>query len=72
MIGYVVEKRVAIRTRDPMFKITLFLMAKSRTIADQKLKIACVRLIDIGIIDLINDSVAQRKPESGAGGIRCS
>src|SRR5512137_2175622 len=62
-----IEKAVALRTFNPMFQVTLLLVAKRLAVTDEKLKIAGVWLIDMGVVDFIDDSVADREPEPAAG-----
>ena len=52
-----------------MEQIALFLVAKCLAVADQKFKIACIRLIDPRKINFINDAMAEGEPEAAASGI---
>ena len=54
-----------------MKQISLFLVAKCLAVADEKFKIACIRLIDPRKINFINDAMAEGEPEGAASGI-CS
>jgi hypothetical protein len=54
-----------------MIQVALFLVAKGFAVADEKLKVARVRLIDVRIINFINDAMAQREPDTATGMIRC-
>ena len=53
-----------------MLQIAPFLMAEAFPVGNQKLKIARIRTIDIRIIDLVDDAVAQRKPNAAASVVR--
>jgi len=50
-----------------VFEIAAFLMAKGLAVSDEKLEIAGVRTINIRIVDLVDNSVAQREPDAAAG-----
>src|SRR5258708_34868846 len=67
-----VKDTIALRVFDQMIQITLFLVAKRFSIADEKLKIACVRLIDMGIVDLVDDSVTEGEPEAATSMVGCT
>jgi hypothetical protein len=54
-----------------MKQISLFLVAKCLAVADEKFKIARIRLIDPRKINFINDAMAEGEPEAAASGI-CS
>ena len=43
-----IQKAIALRAFNPVIQVTLLLVAKAFTIADEELKIACVRLIHMG------------------------
>ena len=45
-------------------------MTEAFTVADEKLEVARVWLIDMRIINLIDDAVAEREPETATGMIR--
>src|SRR6266850_1888829 len=62
-----VEDAIAFRVFDQVIQVALFLVAKCFAITDEKLKIACVRLIDAWIINLIDDAVTEREPEAATG-----
>src|SRR2546427_488002 len=62
-----VKEAVPLRVFDQVIQVALFLVAKGFAIADQKLKVAGVRLIDPRIVNLIDDSVTQREPEAATG-----
>ena len=65
-IGEAVEKTIAFRVFDPVIQVALFLVAKCFAVADQKLKIARVGLVDVRVIDLVDDAVAEREPDPAA------
>jgi hypothetical protein len=62
VIGQSVIKSPEFGALDFVVEIPFFLMAERLAIGDEKLQIARVWAIDGGIIDLIDDSVAQCKP----------
>ncbi len=47
-----------------MNQVAFFLVAKRFAIADQKLKVARVRLVDMRIIDFVDDAMAEREPDT--------
>jgi len=55
-----------------VIQVALFLVAKRFAITDEKLKVACVRLIDTWIVNLIDDAVTEREPEAATGMIGCA
>ena len=63
---------IALRVFDQMIQITLFLVTKRFSITDEKLKIACVRLIDMWIVDLVDDSVTEGEPETATRMVSCT
>ena len=62
-IGEPVERSVAFRVFDPVIQVSLFLVTKCFPVADQELKIARVWLVNSGVINLVDDAVAQREPD---------
>src|SRR5206468_2672512 len=58
-----VEDAIALRVFDQVIQVSLFLVAKRFAIGDKKLKVARVRLIDLRIVNLIDDTVAEREPK---------
>ena len=66
-IGQAVEKAIALRVFDQVIQVALFLVAKCFAVADEKLKIARVRLVDARIVDLVDDAVTEREPEPATG-----
>ena len=51
-------------------QVALFFVAKRFAVANEKLKVPRVRLIDVWMINFVNDAVAEREPETAAGVIR--
>jgi hypothetical protein len=47
-----------------MIEIAFFLVAKGFAVADEKLKVAGVWLIDVRVINLVEDSMTEREPET--------
>src|SRR5215831_8509336 len=71
-ISDAIEQAITLRIIDRMSQVSFFLMAKRFSIADEKLKITRVRLIDARIVNLIHDAVTQREPNTAAGMIGCA
>src|ERR1700729_2249550 len=65
-IGEAIKRTVAFREFKFMVQIALFLITKGFTVADEKLKIARVRLVHMRIINFVHDAVAQREPKPAA------
>src|SRR6266542_5231868 len=59
-----IERTIARRILDHMIEVAFFFVAETFTVADEKLKVACVWFIDMWIIDLIDDSVTEREPDT--------
>ena len=47
-----------------MIEIALFFVAKRFAVADEKLKVAGVWLIDVRVVNLVDDSVTEREPDT--------
>ena len=62
-----VEDAIPLRIFDQVIQVALFLVAKCFAIADKKLKVACVRLIDVWIVNLIDDTMTKREPDAATG-----
>lgn len=69
-IGQPVKGTVALRVLNSMFQVSLFLMTERFAIANEQLKIACVRLVNVWIIDFVDNAVAEREPEATACVVR--
>src|SRR6266571_766876 len=67
-----IKEAIALRIFDKVIKIALFFMTETFTVADEKLKVARVWLVDMRIINLIDDAVAEREPQTATGMIRCA
>ena len=67
-----VKKAIALRVLDRVSQVAFFLVAKRLAVSYEKLKVACVRLIDVRIINLVQDAVAQGKPNAATGMISCA
>jgi len=59
-----IKEAIAFRVFDEMIEVAFFFVAKTFTVADEKLKVACVWFIDMWIIDFIDDSVTEREPDT--------
>ena len=59
-----VKKAIEFRVIDRVSQVAFFLVAKRFSVAYEKLKVARVRLIDVRIINLVQDAVAQSEPNA--------
>ena len=59
-----IKEAIARRVFDKMIEIAFFFVAKRFAVADEKLKVAGVWLIDVRVVNLVEDSVTQREPET--------
>src|SRR5438094_1022458 len=59
-----IKEAIARRVFDQMIEIAFFLVAKRFAVADEKLKITRVWLIDVRVVNLVEDSMTQREPET--------
>jgi len=66
-ISKAVQHTVAFRVFNQVVQVALLLVAKALAIRDEELKVACVRLIDVRIVDLIDNAMTQCEPETTAG-----
>src|SRR4029450_4220681 len=71
-IRQTVKEAIAVRVFDQVIQVALFLVAKRFAVADEKLKVARVRLIDAWIVNLIDDAVTEREPQTATGMIGCA
>ena len=62
-IGEPVKDAIALRIFDAVIQVTLLFVAERFAVGDQKLKVARVRLINVRIVNLIDDTVAEREPK---------
>jgi hypothetical protein len=67
-----VKEAIALRVIDRVSQVAFFLVAKRFSIADEKLKVARVRLIDVGIVNLVYDAVTKREPNTATGMLGCA
>ena len=65
-VGEAVENTIAFRVFDPVAQVALFLVAKRFPVGDQELKIARVRRVNRGVVNLVDDAMAEREPEPAA------
>src|SRR5207249_2478351 len=63
-IRQAIERTIARRILDHMIEVAFFFVAKTFTVADEKLKVACVWFIDMWVINLVDDSVTEREPDT--------
>src|SRR5258705_288574 len=62
-----VKEAIALGVFDQVIQVALFLVAKCFAIANEKLKVARVRLIDPRIVNLVDDAVTEREPKAATG-----
>src|ERR1043166_1475478 len=62
-IGEAVERAIALRILDAVIQVALLLVAECFAVADEKLKIPRIGMIDVRIIDLVDDPMAEREPQ---------
>src|SRR6185295_3487526 len=62
-IGEAVERAIALRVLDAVIQVALLLVAECFAVADEKLKIARIGMIDVRIINLVDDPMAKREPK---------
>jgi hypothetical protein len=67
-----VKKAIAFRVINRVIQVAFFFMAKCFAVANEKLKVARVRLIDMRIVNLVYDAVAEREPNTATGMIGCA
>ena len=65
-ISKTVEKTIVLRILDFVGKISLLFVAERFAIGNQKLKVPCVRLIYMRVIDLVDDTMAKGEPDATA------
>src|SRR5262245_12310679 len=65
-IGQAVERAIALRVLEVMIQIALLLVAECFAVTDEELKIARIGMIDVWIIDLVDDPMAEREPKPAA------
>src|SRR6266850_855681 len=66
-VGEPIVESALFRIFNPMVQIAPLLVAEGFSIRNEQLKIARIGTIDIGIINLINNAVAQSEPDPAAG-----
>ena len=69
-IRQAIEETVALRIFNRVIEVALFLVAKRFAVADEKLEVARVWLINMRIINFVHDAVTQREPAPATGVIR--
>src|SRR5881397_2557962 len=67
-----VKDAIALGVFNQMIKVTFFLVAKRFSVTDEKLKVARVRLINMWIVNLIDDSVTESEPETATRMVSCT
>jgi hypothetical protein len=66
-IDQAVEKAIAFRVLDPAIQIAFLFVAKSLAVGYEELKVARVGLINVRMVNLVDDAVAQREPKPATG-----
>src|SRR6185503_18939188 len=62
-MGEAVERAIAFRVLDAVIQVALLLVTECFAVADEKLKIPRIGMIDVRIIDLVHDPMAEREPK---------
>src|SRR5215831_13175683 len=62
-IDEAVERAIALRVLDTVIQVALLLVAECFAVADEKLKIARIGMIDVRIINLVDDPMTEREPK---------
>src|ERR1044072_5206088 len=62
-IDEAIERTIALRVLDAMIQVALLFVAECFAIADEKLKIASIGTIDVRIINLVDDPMAECEPK---------
>src|SRR5512136_957136 len=65
-VGEPVEKAVAFRVFDQVLQVAFFLVAKRFSVADEELEIARVGFVNGGVVDFVDDAMAEREPDAAA------
>jgi hypothetical protein len=55
-----------------VIQVAFLFVAKRFAVANEKLKVAGVRLIDVRIVNFVHDPMTQREPDTATGVIRCA
>src|SRR5437773_12010222 len=56
-----IMEAIAVRILNRVSQVARFLVAKCLSVSDEKLKVACVRLIDVWVVNLLDDPVTERE-----------
>src|ERR1041385_7547551 len=67
-----IKGAIALGILDQMIEIAFFFVAKTFTVADEKLKIPRVWFVDVWVVNLVNDAVTEREPNAATGVIGCA
>src|ERR1044071_296684 len=62
-IDEAVERTIALRVLDAVIQVALLFVAECFAVADEKLEIARIGMIDVRIINLVDDPMAEREPK---------
>ena len=69
-VGEPVQQRVRFRVFGLVEQVAPLLVAERFAVGDEELLVARVGLIDVGVINLVDDAVAEREPDAGAAAVR--
>ena len=61
-----VKRSVSFRTLDLMNEVSLLFMAERFTVGDKKLGVPGIGFIHIRVVDLVDDTVTEGKPDAAA------
>jgi hypothetical protein len=67
-----VERHVSVYLRDFVFAVSFFLRKKRGTIPYQKLKVSCIRLVQVRIVDFVDYSVGYGEPNAALMAYSCA
>lgn len=65
-IGQPKKQAAFFRIFNFVFEVAALFMAKALAIRDEELEVACVWNIDVRIVNLIDDTMAEREPDAAA------
>ena len=67
-----IKEAIALRVFDQMIEVAFFFVAETFAVADEKLKIAGVWFIDVWVVNLVENSVTEREPDTATCMIDCA
>src|SRR5262249_22139956 len=67
-----VAQRLRLDPRDVAAQAALFLVKEGLAVGDQKLRVANLRAVNGGIVDLGHNALGQGEPDAAGGGVGCT